>query len=409
MRPRPFGRGNLERRVVGGKQGWPSMRPRPFGRGNFSSIDAILTISDPSMRPRPFGRGNMVNHSADSRRCIRLQCGHDLSAVETTNPYRCSYLIARLQCGHDLSAVETCAWPGRGGWPGPTFNAATTFRPWKRLLAVRGREFIAFLQCGHDLSAVETHPEGWGEDSRAVPSMRPRPFGRGNFRLGVALGYRVAPSMRPRPFGRGNFTSWGRMAECTMPFNAATTFRPWKRAHRSRRSHHGRPFNAATTFRPWKRGKIASGRVDGEQPSMRPRPFGRGNLSVEEQLEVMRTGLQCGHDLSAVETRPASLRRGEPSRPSMRPRPFGRGNWDAWFLLAQLGLPFNAATTFRPWKRAFHTVGAALRFPFNAATTFRPWKHRDGGRMAIPDRILQCGHDLSAVETRSPAIHRRTQ
>ena len=59
------------------------------------------------MRPRPFGRGNGGVLPSAGERHLNLQCGHDLSAVETMGPDGALMAYAYLQSGHDLSAVET--------------------------------------------------------------------------------------------------------------------------------------------------------------------------------------------------------------------------------------------------------------------------------------------------------------
>ena len=155
MRPRPFGRGNVAPHHALPAQGIPSMRPRPFGRGNRVPIRHIRPHEQPSMRPRPSGRGNVGVRS------------------------------------RDRSMVST-------------FNAATTFRPWKPSSPTPRTSVVAILQCGHDLSAVE--PRGRRAHSR--------------------------PPSRP--------------------FNAATTFRPWRRRGTMPRCRSPPTFNAATTFRPWR-------------------------------------------------------------------------------------------------------------------------------------------------------------
>ena len=311
--------------------------------------------------------------SCNNQRLSDLQCGHDLSAVETPSATTLREGLIDLQCGHDLSAVETGP-AHRADAVRLPFNAATTFRPWKPLVS---------------RPVCDVH----------MPSMRPRPFGRGNWRHGgasrrprsafnaattfrpwkraephVDQPLRREPSMRPRPFGRGNFARSERGDQRRSP-----SMRP-------------RPFGRGNAFDEWYSLYVRP------EPSMRPRPFGRGNGEAVGIHRAVGDVLQCGHDLSAVET-------------------IGFGSGDNLEYLLQCGhdlsavetdislaqifraaSPFNAATTFRPWKRSRRSWLSRRLWTFNAATTFRPWKRRDS-RCRSVGRHLQCGHDLSAVET----------
>ena len=252
MRPRPGGRGEpgQVRQVAAATQ--PSMRPRPGGHGERLRLHRLQRVGfRPSMRPRPGGRGERSSAVSDERLPISLQCGHDPEAVEST----------------DLLKVLI---------PDASFNAATTRRPW-----------------------------------RAAP--RPRR------RVGPI------PSMRPRPGGRGEQRRHDESARRRRSFNAATTRRPWRACRRSSttrpvvvlqcghdpeavesiestrprpppprlqcghdpeavesnyiRSHRASRarFNAATTRRPWRASILKGGVMPGKP-------------------------LQCGHDPEAVES-----------------------------------------------------------------------------------------------------------
>ena len=159
------------------------------------------------------------------------------------------------------------------------------------------------------------------------------------------------------------------------PFNAATTFRPWKRRCACSCRRPCTCFNAATTFRPWKRRAGAPADAGAVRfnaaTTFRPwKPWGS------------RCTIRCDWYFNAATTfRPWKRHQVHAGQhalvtPSMRPRPFGRGN-----------------TTRRASWRCGRTA-------FNAATTFRPWKLDLNPDYLALARRLQCGHDLSAVETR---------
>ncbi len=187
MRPRRFGRGEPGRRRPSAGRCRPSMRPRRFGRGERSSAAAPCPwccapfnaatafrpwrtrpaqerpgrVLRPSMRPRRFGRGEPDFHlrwySGD---VICLQCGHGVSAVENHHrhvaqrsrqpPSMRPRRFGRGELGRDLvgaDKVQPSMRPrrfGRGepperpgrGTVGPSFNAATAFRPWRTPLFV---------------------------------------------------------------------------------------------------------------------------------------------------------------------------------------------------------------------------------------------------------------------------------
>src|SRR6266571_7110603 len=141
------------------------------------------------------------------------------------------------------------------------------------------------------------------------PSMEPRPRGRGNpgpARRGVLLA--LLPSMEPRPRGRGH--AHRRMLSCP-------------RRHR--------PFNGAPTSRP---GKL------------------RGRLCVTTSA----SSLQWSPDPAAGETRSVSVQRFQSCDPSMEPRPRGRGNVTCGTRHTRPLDSFNGAPTSRPGKRPVSTT-----------------------------------------------------
>ena len=354
MRPRPFGRGNigqvsaLERDV-----GDPSMRPRPFGRGNEPAQPFQPAQSGPSMRPRPFGRGNSNGDAAPPSRPLTF------NAATSFRPWKSRFQDGSRPPAPPAFNAATSFRPWKSRFQGgsrppapPAFNAATSFRPWKlRIRSPSGLVLCApfnaatsfrpwkfdvqagdleeplTLQCGHVLSAVEIRTGRCRRGCHFRPSMRPRPFGRGNVAAPVpAHAGEGLPSMRPRPFGRGNSkasvspawrcpslqcghvlsavempnSAWPTSTDWTLqcghvlsaveigsrqghprhdcvPFNAATSFRPWKFVQCSDGPAPPDTFNAATSFRPWKCRALPVCRLGNSCPSMRPRPFGRGN------------------------------------------------------------------------------------------------------------------------------------
>jgi len=161
---------------------------------------------------------------------LPLQCGHDPKAVENPPISSAQHRQNRqLQCGHDPKAVENLRKiignplrgkasmrprpEGRGeqrkgkegDGPAPSFNAATTRRPWRTCAPPYSHFARWMLQCGHDPKAVEN----LGNRSECLvarrASMRPRPEGRGERKKDPV----ETPAQEKR-------------------FNAATTRRPWR-------------------------------------------------------------------------------------------------------------------------------------------------------------------------------------
>jgi len=90
---------------------------------------------------------------------------------------------------------------------------------------------------------------------------------------------------------------------------------------------------------------------------------------------------------------------------SIRPRPFSRGN--ASYLgnqgrvvkVLQFGHDLSAVETAKSMRIQVN------RNSFNSATTFQPWKRSPGMDTPTPVKQLQFGHDLSAVETKVLLVH----
>ena len=230
-----------------------------------------------------------------------------------------------LQWGHRLSAMETL------------------------VVRITGNT-VSLLQWGYRLSAMETNPLARVSVIVLVPSMGPPPFGDGN-RPGP-----LRSSSPPRSFnGATAFRRWKRLVGYLyevdgVTFNGATAFRRWKPQNRGTTKLYCKPFNGATAFRRWK--------------LIYSCPSCAGLCS-----------LQWGHRLSAMETSIFKLRCCQHNHPSMGPPPFGDGNLSTHVRVALAYAPFNGATAFRRWKRAYLSSGV------------------------VNTTILQWGHRLSAMET----------
>jgi len=133
MGPRPFGHGNFDIIDIVELARLASMGPRPFGHGNAGSVLVISGSPLASMGPRPFGHGNF-----------------ELPGLKIFN-------YDMLQWGHVLSDMETPGTASRADATAVSFNGATSFRTWKRLVGSgMSRVPIVLLQWGHVLSDMET-------------------------------------------------------------------------------------------------------------------------------------------------------------------------------------------------------------------------------------------------------------
>ena len=186
-----------------------------------------------------------------------------------------------------------------------------------------------FLQCllqwGHDLSAVETASPMDGLAYGVTASMGPRPFSRGN----------VGPAFFRRRVG---MLQWGH------DLSAVETT--------AVRVHRYFFIGASMGPRPFSRGnaELSRCRPSGLAASMGPRPFSRGNNQAIIRVGDLTSGLQWGHDLSAVETVRGPQAGSTNREASMGPRPFSRGNSGSVSRPYIRPTCFNGATTFQPWK-----------------------------------------------------------
>ena len=165
----------------------------------------------------------------DSPPSGNLQCGHVLSAVEIRSLRFSSWLsYSGLQCGHVLSAVEM-------GVSGPHASRTAVLQCGHVLSAVEISEPsmnrappVHDLQCGHVLSAVEIWEGGPGAGGLFLLQCG-HVLSAVEMELAtVTVVNKGKPSMRPRPFGRGNHSNITSQVTRFGSFNAATSFRPWK-------------------------------------------------------------------------------------------------------------------------------------------------------------------------------------
>ena len=203
MGPRPDGRGRLNIHLKHAHSVQPSMGPRPDGRGRRAWIGvlyparrpfngaatgwprkagdlppATACIDPPSMGPRPDGRGRPRARPSSRRGYSNLQWGRDRMAAEGARPRRAS--------------LQSSAFNGAAtGWPRKAFQRSHPI--------VRS----GFLQWGRDRMAAEGLRLSSGLSLRSLPSMGPRPDGRGRRAFGTICFAGETPSMGPRPDGRG--------------------------------------------------------------------------------------------------------------------------------------------------------------------------------------------------------------
>src|SRR5258707_1341677 len=117
MRPRHYCRGERHRRHRWrGRRGGLECRPQfTPGEKNARPPTAVetpnrerrgLRVRAGSMRPRHYCRGERESRRPRLRQRRRLQCGHDITAVENHLWDLTEEAEEALQCGHDITAVE---------------------------------------------------------------------------------------------------------------------------------------------------------------------------------------------------------------------------------------------------------------------------------------------------------------
>ena len=234
--------------------------------------------------------------------------------------------------------------------------------------------------------------------------------------------------MRPRPHGRGERIGVASSKMRNPVLNAALTT--------TLQCGHG--------LRAVENGHVHRGVDVGLDPSMRPRPSGRGEpvtpaTAGPPQTAVNQGQLQCGHGLQgrgtghhtviavaagpqygprpsfkAVENACRTPRPGKRARPGTRPRPSGRGEL-SWcplpLLTGESVLPFNAPATAADVEEQVPGTEEPIVRSFNAATALRAVKRANptvssqrAAGSTVGNPALQCGHGLRAVEnSKSPA------
>ncbi len=354
------------------------------------------------MRPRRFGRGEPLWRAAHRVRVWPF------NAATAFRPWR------------------TRTAPGSRGSHRWSFNAATAFRPWRTGLKCPYSKYSFTFNAATAFRPWRTHQWRGQVPDTGIPSMRPRRFGRGEpERLARVVRTLQEPSMRPRRFGRGEQPPTVTVkVEGKWSFNAATAFRPWRTSAvffnltppTSLQCGHGVSAVENLAFR-W--GRFGTGSLQcghgvsavenrppraaqpaAGSPSMRPRRFGRGELSFDGETIAKFIYLQCGHGVSAVENAEARVRPLPRVRPSMRPRRFGRGERRSGsrrrLRRSCLQCGHGVSAVENSWEAR---KNLAQYYAFNAATAFRPWRTSNIFRQTSsrPCR-LQCGHGVSAVE-----------
>ena len=211
-----------------------------------------------------------------------------------------------------------------------SFNGATAFQRWKRVMTLTNRITATYLQWGHRLSAMETRIGAGCGNNPLPPSMGPPPFSDGNWLGVMAGGRRLSPFNGATAFQRweplsGKLTSRPLSPFKLSPFNGATAFQRWKRGGWPMPTTACGSFNGATAFQRWKPAT----------PATSPRSMRSFNGAT-----AFQRWKRPGTGSSA------------------------HGSWPA----------FNGATAFQRWKLVQRPVVPLLLPPFNGATAFQRWK-----------------------------------
>ena len=210
----------------------------------------------------------------------------------------------------------------------------------------------------------------------------------------------IHPSMGPPPFSDGN---------------------------QGQAEHHVFVLSPSMGPPPFSDGNVQGG-LEGDppgDPSMGPPPFSDGNALTNTRAYTTWSILQWGHRLSAMETlwvaptrvTESTLQWGHrlsametPQSPAARwlsrcsfngATAFQRWKRALPSTLPRSPCPFNGATAFQQWKHVSGDAGLGGMEAFNGATAFQRWKLRSPSRMAPAFALLQWGHRLSAMETRT--------
>ena len=321
MGPRPNGRGKDQviRRVSRSPSfnGAAAKRPRKdqapplagqremlqWGRGQ-TAAERLLSLPQAkhrniaSMGPRPNGRGKSASHRSSAPPSM-LQWGRGQTAAERRAAGGGRRRQVLLQWGRGQTAAERrrrCGPAGGRGRasmgprpngrgkskraPNPqsnskSFNGAAAKRPRKVFSPALLRRSRRSLQWGRGQTAAESRQMGV-KPRDYLPSMGPRPNGRGKFLAAELLGPRF-------------YLQWGR----------GQTAAERSRSQRPRAA--SQTFNGAAAKRPRKDAYWASGPIRRVLPSMGPRPNGRGKCVLGYRL--LRNGnLQWGRGQTAAES-----------------------------------------------------------------------------------------------------------
>ncbi len=351
----------------------PSMGPRPEGRGN-PGPDCRRSRRSPTFNGAAARRPRKHSIIGAVRIAVAgLQWGRGPKAAETKVAHHLARGVGRPSMGprpegRGNRAIHSPISPA----PLP-FNGAAARRPRKPPAPTRQPPAYDVLQWGRGPKAAETAVSDLAQHVKDVPSMGPRPEGRGN---AIAVW---------SPESTAFDLQWGRGPKAAETHFSWALFKEavrlqWGRGPKAAETDQGKVILGTDCILQWGRGpKAAETRGTlGEWelaggPSMGPRPEGRGN---DLHLRGARRGndpLQWGRGPKAAETMAdtsvtvytAALQwgRGPKAAETARAR-----------CLRPRGSSFNGAAARRPRKRLCRTRPRLRASTFNGAAARRPRK-----------------------------------
>ena len=158
--------------------------------------------------------------------------------------------------------------------------------------------------------------------SPRLPSMRPRPSGRGNLTTARHDGRCVVPSIRPRPSGRGNDHCCARSRHRSRSLQSGPGLPAGETLVTPvRRQRLAKPFNQAPAFRPGKRTYGSVPTPPAEEPFNQAPAFRPGKRICLGECRKRHASLQSGPGLPAGETGPTYVPDSPPPIPSISSPP----------------------------------------------------------------------------------------
>ena len=345
---------------------------RPWRAGEALASSSVLHPA--STEPRPRGRGERSSAALPPYASFSLQRSHDLAAVES------GLIHSHLGCPPVASTEPRPRGRGEDGGgerPAsavPSFNGATTSRPWRVRAPVRPGRTESTLQRSHDLAAVESN-RCWAPSASTSGLQRSHDLAAverllAHYRRGRVpvlqrshdlaavesarrLLHGAARLLLQRSHDLAAVESRvvHRLLESTLRgFNGATTSRPWRVNTRLASKPLARCFNGATTSRPWRGQASVSPSASGStgfNGATTSRPW-RASTTFGRPKPLWR--LQRSHDLAAVERPPVPDVPPVARDASTEPRPRGRGEGGGRPSTRTSRSSFNGATTSRPWR-----------------------------------------------------------